>query len=151
MTTGTASFDPVGSALLWCALIWAVAAWAGWALQRRKQPLYALVPAGTLLALTLETAGAKPDPLLWLLGTTLPALALVAQDVRRIVDSFVQATYTPHTLGDFNKLALLRSWRRLRWRLWLAWIRTRFDQLIFKGVIRRASSDPVGEQHHRAG
>ena len=83
LTTGTASFDPVGSALLWSAVIWAVAAWAGWAMQRRKQPLYALVPAGTLLALTLETVGAKPDPLLWLLGTTLPALALVAQDVRQ--------------------------------------------------------------------
>ena len=82
-TTGTASFDPVGSALFWCSVIWAVAAWAGWAIQRRKQPLYALVPAGTLLALTLETAGAKPDPLLWLLGVALPALALVAQDIRQ--------------------------------------------------------------------
>jgi len=83
LTTGTAFFDPVGSAVLWCAVIWAVAAWAGWAMQRRKQPFYALLPAGTLLALTLETVGAKPDPLLWLLGITLPALALVAQDVRQ--------------------------------------------------------------------
>jgi hypothetical protein len=72
-------------------------------------------------------------------------LTPAAQDVRRIVDSFVHATYTPHTLGDFSKPALLKSWRRLRWRLWLAWIRTRFDRLKFKGLIRRASSDPVGE------
>ena len=83
LTTGTTSFDPVVSALLWCAVLYAVAAWAGWATRRRKQPLYALVPAGVLLALTLEIVGAKPDPLLWLLGITFPVLALVAQDVRQ--------------------------------------------------------------------
>jgi len=76
-------FDPVAASLMWSLLLWAVSAWAGWAVRRRKQTLPALIPAGILLGATLGFTGSKPTALLWLLGTSLPLMAIVSQEVRQ--------------------------------------------------------------------
>jgi transglutaminase-like putative cysteine protease len=76
-------FDPVAAALMWSLLMWAVSAWAGWTIRRRKQTLPALIPAGILLGSTLGFTGSKPTALFWLLGTSLPMMAIVSQEVRQ--------------------------------------------------------------------
>ncbi|MEE8568326.1 MAG: transglutaminase-like domain-containing protein, partial [Anaerolineales bacterium] len=80
---GNPVFDPVAAALVWSLILWTVAAWAGWAVHRRKQPLPAMVPAGILLGTTLAYTGAKATALLWFLGITLLVIAIVSQDVRQ--------------------------------------------------------------------
>jgi len=76
------AFDPVSVALVWCLTLWAVSAWAGWAVRRRDQPLHGITLAGALLAATLSYAGGRPYILLMLLGATLLLLALTGYDVR---------------------------------------------------------------------
>jgi transglutaminase-like putative cysteine protease len=75
-------FDPVAAALTWSLLLWAVSAWAGWTVRRHKQTLPAVIPAGVLLGATLGFTGSKPTALLWLLGISLPMMAIVSQEVR---------------------------------------------------------------------
>jgi len=53
LVAGAPAIDPVAVALVWSPLLWMAAAWAGWSVRRRNQPLAALVPAGILLGTSL--------------------------------------------------------------------------------------------------
>jgi hypothetical protein len=55
------------------------------------------------------------------------ALAPAASEVNFLVDNYVQISYSPHKPRDAVKPELIRTWRRLRRRLWLAWIRSRLQ------------------------
>jgi len=80
LAAGESAFDPVAVALVWSLGLWAVAAWAGWAVRRRDRPLQGVAPAGALLAATLSYVRGKPPVLLTLLGATLLLMALIRQD-----------------------------------------------------------------------
>ena len=43
-----------------------------------------------------------------------------ADEVRYVVDKYVQAWYSPHPLTRADRRQLVRTWWQLRWRLWLA-------------------------------
>jgi transglutaminase-like putative cysteine protease len=43
----------------------------------------------------------------------------VVFEVRRLVDLYVEATYTPHPLRAVDSWYALEAWKKLRWRLWL--------------------------------
>ena len=49
-----AAFDPLSAAFVWGMAVWLSAAWSGWELRRRNQPLLAVLPAGVLLAFSLN-------------------------------------------------------------------------------------------------
>jgi transglutaminase-like putative cysteine protease len=51
------SYDPLAVMLVWSLAAWVIAAWSGWWLRRRRQPLVALAPGGVILALNLAFSG----------------------------------------------------------------------------------------------
>jgi transglutaminase-like putative cysteine protease len=82
LAAGRPTFDPVAVALVWSLVLWAVAAWAGWAVRRRQQPLQGVTPAGVLLAASLAYGGGTAYFLLPLLGAALLLMALVGHAAR---------------------------------------------------------------------
>jgi len=76
------SFDLVALAMAWSLVIWVMAAWAGWWVRRRDQPLPGMVPAGALLSGTLFFLRDTPTFLLPLLGATLLLVVFIGYDTR---------------------------------------------------------------------
>lgn len=82
LLSGRSAFDPVAAVFTWSLAVWVVSAWAAWLLRRGHQVLYALFPAGVLLATTVSYAGEEFFVLLWLLGAALLLMAVAAYDNR---------------------------------------------------------------------
>lgn len=82
LTTGEPVFDPVATALVWSLALWLAAAWAGWTVRRRDQPLLGLLPAGTLLILSMAYGAGNFAFLLLLVGLAWLLLALVSYTAR---------------------------------------------------------------------
>ncbi len=76
-------FDPVAAGLVWNALVWMVAAWAGWIIEARRNALLAVFPALILSLGTLSSGRRMSDSLYLMLGVTLLLLATSKQDARR--------------------------------------------------------------------
>ncbi len=47
-------------------------------------------------------------------------LPLAVQDMRHLVEYYVQVTYSPDLPDEVDRVDLVRAWHRLRWRLWSA-------------------------------
>lgn len=77
--TGRPIFDPVVTVLVWGIVIWSASFWAGWIVQRTKNALLGILPAGTLLSITLSYMLAETSTLLVFLGTTLFLLGVIQQ------------------------------------------------------------------------
>jgi hypothetical protein len=50
-------------------------------------------------------------------------LAPAAQETYWLTDLYVRMAYSAHPLDSSHQIQAIRVWRRLRWRLWLAWMR----------------------------
>jgi transglutaminase-like putative cysteine protease len=81
---GRPTVDLVAVALTWGLMMWAVAAWAGWWVRRRNQPMPGMVPAGVLLSGCLFYWRGDLAFLLSLLGATLLLVVLIGQDTREL-------------------------------------------------------------------
>ncbi len=79
---GQPTFDLAVAALTWGLMLWAAAAWAGWWVRRRGQPLPGMVPAGLLLSAGLFYWGGELAFMLSLLGATLLLVVTIGQDTR---------------------------------------------------------------------
>jgi transglutaminase-like putative cysteine protease len=79
---GESTFDLAAAAIAWGLVLWAVAAWAGWWVRRRDQPLPGIVPAGLLLGITLFFGGGEPAFLVALLAGALLLMVSIRQDTR---------------------------------------------------------------------
>jgi hypothetical protein len=66
------------------------------------------------------------------------ALAPAAREVRWLADVYVQVSYGPRLPPDSTKTEIVRTWRRLRWRLWLA---RAGEGLHKRGLRRRGQHD----------
>ncbi len=82
VSRGQSAFDPVSAALMWGLAVWLVAAWAGWAVRRREQPLQGLIPAIALVITVRYYAGANANAILIPVGATLLLAALVQYNAR---------------------------------------------------------------------
>ncbi len=80
---GQPNFDPVPASLTWNALIWLVAAWAGWIVEARRDSLLAALPAVLLSLGTLAFGNHKPFVIFLMLGSFLLLLAVVQQNRRQ--------------------------------------------------------------------
>lgn len=85
MAQGEPAFDPVVTAVLWLAALWATAAWAGWTTRRQNRPLWALLPAMMLLATAVTVSGGSALYLLPVLGLALVLRAGAAHADRETV------------------------------------------------------------------
>ena len=77
---GRAPSDPLAAALWWGFFVWIVAAWAGWMTRRHRQPLWAALPGGMVLAVALFHAEAPIPSLLVFLGGLLLIVALTRHE-----------------------------------------------------------------------
>jgi len=66
-----ASFDPYGTNFFWGMLLWTIGIWTSWEINRHRQPLRAVIPAGVILAVSLAYGGASIESLVSFLGATL--------------------------------------------------------------------------------
>jgi len=82
---GQPTFDPVAAALIWNAFVWLIAAWAGWVIEARQNPLLAALPAILLSVSTLAYRGRTSFVLYLMLGALLLLLAIVRQEQREQV------------------------------------------------------------------
>jgi transglutaminase-like putative cysteine protease len=83
LVRGQPTFDPLPIALLWGLALWGTVVWAGWAVRRRVDVLWALAPAAGLLAATLASVGGRAWYLLPMLASALVLKALTEQDIQR--------------------------------------------------------------------
>ncbi len=72
------NFDPVATILVWSFAIWFVCAWASWTVRRWQRPLLGVLPAGGLLAASLNYVRASPTTIPLMLGGTLLLIALTS-------------------------------------------------------------------------
>ncbi|MFZ6027366.1 MAG: transglutaminase domain-containing protein [Chloroflexota bacterium] len=68
--------DPLALAVFWLFVLWLLAAWAGWAIRRRRNPLLATVPGIGLLAATLNYQGLDHHTLVAAVGIAMLLMAL---------------------------------------------------------------------------
>ncbi|HDQ34960.1 MAG TPA: transglutaminase domain-containing protein, partial [Chloroflexi bacterium] len=101
--------DPVASALSWSLLMWGVSTWAGWAMQRRMQPLLAVLPPGVLLVMTLSYAAGPAYILLVLLGATLLLMALAQHNIREYHWEALGIDFSSDIRVDLTVAAVLLS------------------------------------------
>ena len=81
---GSATYDPVGSVLVWGFLVWLCALWAGWMVSRKRQPTIGLLPAGFLLSFLLAYTYESSGVLLPFLGMLLILIALSGHREREL-------------------------------------------------------------------
>jgi hypothetical protein len=74
--SGSGTYDPVGSVLVWGFVVWLCALWAGWMVSRKRQPMIGLLPAGFLLSFLLAYTYESSGVLLPFLGVLLILIAL---------------------------------------------------------------------------
>jgi len=80
--SGSGTYDPVGSVLVWGFVVWLCALWAGWMVSRKRKPTIAILPAGFLLAFLLAYTYEPSGVLLPFLGVLLILIALSAHRER---------------------------------------------------------------------
>ncbi|MBN2004067.1 MAG: transglutaminase domain-containing protein [Anaerolineae bacterium] len=84
LTKGAGVYDPVATALAWGLVIWGCAWWAGWRVNRRHDPLGAVLPGGLLVSFILAYAWASSIVLLPMMGFTFLLMALDRHRAREI-------------------------------------------------------------------
>ncbi len=84
LTKGGGVYDPVATALTWGFVIWLCAWWAGWSVNRRHDPLSAMLPGGILTSFILAYAWASPFVLLPMMGFTLLLMAVDRHRAREL-------------------------------------------------------------------
>jgi hypothetical protein len=54
----------------------------------------------------------------------------IGEGVRQLTDLYVRACYSPRSPGESDRLRAVRTWRKLRWRLWMLvlWKRARVSR-----------------------
>jgi transglutaminase-like putative cysteine protease len=83
LVSGQPAFDPVAATLVWNALVWLGAAWAGWVVEARRNALLAALPAVLLSLETLAYGWRMSFVVYLMLGSLLLLLAVVQQGQRQ--------------------------------------------------------------------
>lgn len=119
--------------ILWGIVGWVITIFTGWAVfdRWRLERLTPSAAAGELYRRLRRHAKrlAVPSPggdtlfeFAGALSTRLDASAI--QPVRRIINLYAQASYSPHPPTPADKREMLQSWRRLDRQLWLRWAKS---------------------------
>ena len=109
LAIGQPAFDPVAAAMVWSALAWFTAAWAGWAVEARKNALLAALPA-ILLSVGTLSYGRRMSPALYLmLGFMLLLLATVQHDRREQAWDDSGVAYPKHKGRQIGSAAILTA------------------------------------------
>lgn len=83
VVAGQPAYDPAAIVMFWSLLAWAISLWQAWAFRRHSRPLLAVVPAGALLAATLNYTRQSTLPLAAFLAVTLLIFSL--SEIRNLI------------------------------------------------------------------
>jgi transglutaminase-like putative cysteine protease len=100
-------FDPVAAALVWGFMVWLIAAWAGWTVERRRSALLASLPALLLSLGTLSYSQRESTTIYVMLGTVLLLLATVQLDRYRQGWEKADVAYPPRKGRQIGNVAVL--------------------------------------------
>lgn len=102
--------DPVIRTLIWCLLLWLVAAWAGWQMYRKNRLLVGIFPTTLLLAFIINYTG-KEIQILWVhLGLLLLLLGLTGFAEQRSRWEFSKKDYSESTIFEtFTVIVVLTT------------------------------------------
>jgi len=109
LTRNAAVYDPVATALVWGLAIWLCAWWAGWSVNRRHDPLVAVLPGGILVSFILDYAWASSFGLLPMIGFTLLLMAVDRHRARELRWNRVGIDFSRDLWGDLVTAALAVS------------------------------------------
>ncbi len=107
--SGSGVFDPVATAVVWGLVLWAIAWWAGWVVNRRQAPLLAILPGGVLLSFILGYAWESTTTLLPMVGFTFLLMALARQRGRENRWQVAGIDFSHDLWSDLLMTALLVS------------------------------------------
>lgn len=109
LAAGNPAFDPLAANLVWNAVVWIVACWAGWMLETFGNAFLAVLPA-LLLSLGTLSSGQRMVPGLYLLlGLTLLLLGVEKQERRQRDWNADGSAYPAHKGRQIINSALLIS------------------------------------------
>ena len=81
--TGFSVYNQVSTLLSWGYLLFLFSAWFAWITRRNNQPLWGVIPAGTMLAILMTYTLEKRILLVLLLGASLILIGLVNHEVNQ--------------------------------------------------------------------
>ena len=90
---GTPVFDPVAIALVWGFLFWITAVWTMWFIFRHQKPLVGILPALTIISISLVYIGKSAYTLIPILGLSVGLIVLVKHDAREGLWEQEKTTY----------------------------------------------------------
>jgi len=100
LVAGVASYDVVGTVLVWGFGVWLYSVWAGWTVRRHSKPLLGVLPGAVLLGFVLSYTGANPYIYLPILGITLLLMALTQQTARESRWALASIDFSQGLWGD---------------------------------------------------
>ncbi len=83
LTTGFIVYNQVSTLLSWGFLLWLMSSWFTWTTFKKDQPIWGLIPAGTILAILMTYTLEKRIMLVLLLGAGLILIGLVNHNVHQ--------------------------------------------------------------------
>jgi transglutaminase-like putative cysteine protease len=83
LITGFSVYNQVSTLLTWGFVLWLLSAWFTWVTFRDDQPIWGLIPAGTILAILMTYTQEKRVMLVLLLGAGLTLIGLVNHEVQQ--------------------------------------------------------------------
>ncbi len=106
LAAGQPAFDPVAANIVWSAMVWMVAAWAGWMVEATRNALAAVAPALALNLGTLSYGRQNPATIYLILGLTLILIAVVQYSRHEQEWSMKQVAYPRRKGRELGSLAV---------------------------------------------
>ena len=91
---GTPIFDPVAIAIVWGLMFWITAVWAMWFIFRYQKPLAGILPALTIISISLVYIGKPALTLVPILGLSVGLIVLVQHDAREVLWEQEKTSYS---------------------------------------------------------
>jgi len=79
--TGFYVYNQISTLLTWGVIVWVLASWIAWITRNKDQPIWGVIPAGTLLAILMTYTLEKRILLVLLLGAGLILIGLINHEV----------------------------------------------------------------------
>lgn len=133
LLSGFIVYNQVSTLYSWGLLIWAFSGWFSWVTIKKKQPLWGLIPAGTMLAILMTYTLQKRITLILLLGAGLILMGMVNHDQKQ----------------ELWKKVGVKGARQVRERLYLAVVGFSLITMVFAGLTPSIRINPIADRFER--
>ena len=106
---GLPFFEETVISLVWGAVIWLMACWAGWVIQRYRRPLMSIIPTGIILSSTAAYAWAGTSAFIPLIFSALLLMALTNYDLSENEWHLTKMDYPEDLSREFGLTAVVMN------------------------------------------